>query len=125
MKKSVFTLFIVLTSLASKAQEEPKKPEIGHTPGGLFKYYYQFNKIDKDITVLGHKTLFPKDISNPEASFTLYGDDNPDFIKRKMTEDMYKRYCLQQVLTIDVSGHEDRKPGGMIEIEWPSFLMKD
>ncbi len=29
MKKSVFTLFIVLTSLASKAQEEPKKPEIG------------------------------------------------------------------------------------------------
>ncbi|GGD16848.1 outer membrane beta-barrel protein [Flavobacterium orientale] len=29
MKKTIFTLFIALTTVASKAQEEPKKPEIG------------------------------------------------------------------------------------------------
>lgn len=38
MKKTIFTLFVVLTTLAAKAQEEPKKPELGFNLNGKIGY---------------------------------------------------------------------------------------
>ncbi len=101
---------------------EPLLPEIGFTPGDIHTFYQKF--IDEDITILGKKTLFD-DISNPDYSFQLYGEDKEEIIKRIITEDLYKRYNLQQQVMIDVYGHEERYAGAMIEIEWPSIIRSD
>ena len=85
----------------------------------LRQEYDYMSAIDK-FTILGKKTLFPKDIfvENPISKIETYGDEK--VLDNIWYGNWIKEYCQQQLLEITVQGHERRHVGGMIRILWPS-----
>lgn len=79
--------------------------------------------IDK-YTLLGEKSLF-EDISDENVRNRTYGDTDLDIINNIYYDNWIKTYCMQQTLSILVSGYEERYAGGLIEVEWPSAHDKE
>lgn len=80
-------------------------------------------------TMLGSDTLFNADILlgkilKPQEVLTGESGDKYMLLEC-LLENMYysdwiKQYCLQQLVSINVSGHVERYAGGQIEINWLS-----
>lgn len=70
-------------------------------------------------TMLGRKTLFD-DISDERTSYKNLNVKDENLIDNIYVYEWIKRYCMQQIVTITVPGHEERYTGRLIEIEWPS-----
>ena len=87
------------------------------------KTYNYYNAIDK-YTILGQHSLF-EDLQlipylNTEAEPINTGESDPDIMDNLWYGDWIKRYCKQQLIEVNVRGHEDRYAGGMIYIQWKS-----
>lgn len=76
------------------------------------------------FTMLGRRSLFP-DISEENADIDNLGELKASVLDNIYQNEWMKRYSMQQTLSIIVGGHEERVPGGMIEIEWPSSDEKE
>jgi len=86
-----------------------------------------FNVIEKKYTdmlknhvVLGKNSLY-NDKSDVKNGFEYRGDDNDTEIETMYQHNWNKLYDNQQIININVRGHENRYCGGMIEIKWPSM----
>jgi len=81
-----------------------------------------FNYSDSigEYTLLGKKSLF-EDISEPDTQHILSGEVLEEAIENIYYDDWIKRYCMQQVLSIIVQGHQERLIGSLIDVEWPSM----
>ena len=53
------------------------------------------------------------------------GENREDFIDNIYYNNWLKQYSLQQLFFLYLRGHEQRKAGGVIEIEWPSVNKND
>lgn len=81
------------------------------------------------FTILGKKTLFESIQILPylysEAKPINTGETDIDIMDNIWFGDWIKKYCLQQLIEINVKGHEDRYAGGMIDIVWKSNDKKE
>lgn len=86
----------------------------------FIKNEYLYRDIIKNHTILGNKTLF-NDISNSN-SFHLHTNENDPKIVDNIFNDFWiKKYSTQQCISFTVKGHEKRKCGEIIEVNWPSI----
>jgi hypothetical protein len=85
--------------------------------------YSYIDAIDK-YTILGMHTLFESTQILPylqsEATPINTGESDLKIMDNMWFGDWIKKYCLQQLIEINVKGHEDRYAGGMIEVVWKS-----
>ncbi len=89
-----------------------------HTKSFIKKEFTYADMIDKH-NVLGTKSLFP-DISNEKSTYDIIGTSENE-IDNLYQNAWNKRYDIQYCLSMIVRGHEDRYPGGLIEVDWRSI----
>lgn len=85
----------------------------------FLKQQYTYKESVKKNTILGLKTLFP-DYSESKVDNKNLGDNNIKTIDNIFNNNWVRKYNLQQCISIIVRGHENRKPGELIEIKWKS-----
>ena len=87
----------------------------------FIKNEYNYKKSLKNFTILGEYSLFnDKRISIEAGTTTNTGETNSKIMDNMYYDNWIKQYCLQQIVTITVKGHNERYAGGMIVIDWPS-----
>lgn len=79
----------------------------------------KYSEMLSKTTTLGNVSLFP-DISETDVNHQLDGSPTLDVLKNIYYSRWIQRYCNQQLVTIEVRGHEKRYCGAMIELKWPS-----
>lgn len=72
------------------------------------------------FTILGRKTLFPSDMLIERPKIQIDGYVNEDILDNIWFGNWIREYCHQQLVELNVQGHEDRHVGGMIRILWSS-----
>jgi hypothetical protein len=81
------------------------------------KYDYQ-DGVDKTI-MLGKSTLF-QDFSFTDALQNLSYETSSALTENVWYDDWVKRYCLQNIVNVIISGNEQRYAGMQINVSWPS-----
>lgn len=86
----------------------------------LIKRDFTYTDAVGRFTVLGKKTLFPSDIilNRPITKVDGYSDET--IMDNIWFGNWVKEYAHQQLVSITVDGHPQRKAGGMIRIIWPT-----
>lgn len=82
---------------------------------------YKYKDSIPEFTILGKKSLF-RDITVQNVDIKLTGESDEDMIDNIYYNDWIKKYCLQNVVNINVIGNSIRHAGNMIEIEWISDI---
>lgn len=85
---------------------------------------FDYNDGIDNLTLLGRYSLF-KDISDTESFNDLTGESSETVINNLFYNNWFKKYSMQQTLSIIVPGHEERYAGGMINVQWPSLNDKE
>lgn len=93
----------------------------------LIKREYTYEDGLKHNTILGEYTIFPEDmtdnVSIPMVINDGYHDEN---ILDNLWKTMWiKEYNMQNTVTVEIVGHEERHAGGLIRIFWPSMDDKE
>lgn len=88
----------------------------------FLKEEYTYNDALAKYTILGEKSLFASDIEYPELPYTLEAEASKEQLDNIFYSNWIKGYCLQQMISIQVRGWEERHCGGMIEMEWGSSI---
>jgi hypothetical protein len=87
----------------------------------FIKREYNYKDSLKRFTILGEWSLFDSDYIDISSGITTNtGETEKQIIDNLFYSDWIKQYCLQQLVTITIKGHNERYAGGMIEIDWPS-----
>lgn len=91
----------------------------------LIKRDFSYQDAIKKFTVLGRKTLFPEEIilNKPVTKVDGYSDEV--ILDNIWFGNWVKEYAHQQLVSITVDGHTQRKAGGMIRIIWPTHEESD
>jgi len=84
-------------------------------------YSYKDCRLKFKDSILGdyEYPLLDPSITGQER-FIKTGESREDFIDNMYYSNWLKQYSIQQLFILYVKGHEKRKAGGVIEIEWPS-----
>lgn len=85
----------------------------------FIKKEYTYKESIEKNTILGYKTLFP-DYSESNVEIKNLNETDETLIDNIFNNNWVRKYNLQQCLSIVVKGHENRKPGELIEIKWKS-----
>ena len=85
------------------------------------KYTYQKSRGEFLDNILGSSEypLLDPSITGQER-YLKTGEDNENIIDNIYYNNWIKQYSMQQIFSVYVRGHEKRKAGGMIKIEWPA-----
>jgi hypothetical protein len=82
----------------------------------FIKKEYTYKESIEKNTILGYKTLFP-DYSESNVEIKNLNETDETLIDNIFNNNWVRKYNLQQCLSIVVKGHENRKPGELIEIK--------
>jgi hypothetical protein len=107
------------------------RQSLGSLSGGIRRGYdskrkkfikreYVYTDALKRFTILGKKSLFIKNIDNPNVRVENIGEAEENIIDNIYFGQWIKQYCNQLVVTFTVKGHEGRYAGALIDVEWPS-----